>query len=82
MIELVYFAWVRERIGEYPILMLDEVLAELDPSRSAQLFEAIDTRVQCVITTTQPDFVEQLGDRPVAEFLIEGGKVTTVQPQD
>lgn len=80
-LKLAELEWVRERIGEYPILMLDEVLAELDPSRSAHLFDAIDTQVQCIITTTQPDLVQQLGDRPIAEFNIESGAVSTVQPQ-
>ncbi|MFP6582221.1 MAG: DNA replication/repair protein RecF [Candidatus Hydrogenedentota bacterium] len=81
-LKLAELEWVRERIGEYPVLMLDEVLAELDPTRSAQLFDAIDPQVQCIITTTQPDLVERLGDRPIADFVIEGGRVTACQPQD
>ncbi|MDQ1257609.1 MAG: replication and repair protein RecF [Candidatus Hydrogenedentes bacterium] len=43
---------VRERVGEYPVLMLDEVLAELDEARTRRLFEAIDDAVQCIVTTT------------------------------
>lgn len=46
---------VRGRAGEYPILMLDEVLSELDNVRSKRLFDAIDNHVQCLLTTTDPD---------------------------
>ena len=43
---------VNEHAKEYPILMLDEVLSELDENRSQRLFEAIDGDVQCILTTT------------------------------
>ncbi|HIK12950.1 MAG TPA: DNA replication/repair protein RecF [Oscillatoriaceae cyanobacterium M33_DOE_052] len=39
-------------VGEPPILLLDDVLAELDPNRQYQLFEAIQERFQTIITTT------------------------------
>ena len=42
---------VKERTGEYPVLMLDEVLSELDERRSRLLFDTIDAQVQCLITT-------------------------------
>ena len=76
-LKLAELEWVRQRVGEYPILMLDEVLAELDPERSAQLFKAIPHEVQCIITTTQPDLEAMLQDRPVKMFKIEQGKVST-----
>lgn len=38
---------------ESPILMLDEVLAELDGSRADRLFRTIGPDVQCVMTTTE-----------------------------
>lgn len=43
---------VRQRIEEYPILMLDDVLSELDTKRSSRLFQAIPEGVQCLLTTT------------------------------
>jgi DNA replication and repair protein RecF len=39
-------------IGEPPLLLLDDVLAELDPYRQQQLLEAIQDRCQTLITTT------------------------------
>jgi DNA replication and repair protein RecF len=43
---------IEEVIGEPPILLLDDVLAELDLSRQNQLLEAIQDRFQTLITTT------------------------------
>ncbi|NEP45625.1 MAG: DNA replication/repair protein RecF, partial [Okeania sp. SIO2H7] len=39
-------------VGEAPLLLLDDVLAELDLNRQNQLFEAISDRFQTLITTT------------------------------
>lgn len=48
----------RERTGEAPLLLLDDVSSELDPQRSAQLFEALRREAgQCVVTTTAPHFI-------------------------
>jgi DNA replication and repair protein RecF len=43
---------IEEVVGEPPLLLLDDVLAELDPSRQNQLLEAIQDRFQTLITTT------------------------------
>ena len=39
-------------IGDPPLLLLDDVLAELDLNRQNQLLEAIQDRFQTIITTT------------------------------
>ncbi len=39
-------------VGEPPLLLLDDVLAELDLNRQNQLLDAIQDRVQTIITTT------------------------------
>ncbi|WP_267384202.1 DNA replication/repair protein RecF [Cyanobacterium sp. uoEpiScrs1] len=43
---------IEEVIGESPLLLLDDVLAELDPNRQNQLLGAIQGRFQTLITTT------------------------------
>lgn len=43
---------IEEIIGEPPLLLLDDVLAELDVNRQNQLLEAIQDRFQTLITTT------------------------------
>ncbi|MFP3422412.1 DNA replication and repair protein RecF, partial [Bacillus sp. SIMBA_161] len=39
-------------VGEPPLLLLDDVLAELDLDRQNQLLSAIEDRFQTLITTT------------------------------
>jgi DNA replication and repair protein RecF len=43
---------IEEVVGEPPLLLLDDVLAELDLSRQNQLLDAIQDRFQTIITTT------------------------------
>jgi DNA replication and repair protein RecF len=43
---------IEEVIGEPPLLLLDDVLAELDLNRQNQLLETIQDRFQTLITTT------------------------------
>ena len=41
--------------GEAPVLLLDDVLAELDPDRQLMLLEAIGHQQQCLLSTTHLD---------------------------
>lgn len=50
---------IEEVIGEPPLLLLDDVLAELDPNRQQQLLEVIGDRFQTIITTTHIDSFNQ-----------------------
>ncbi len=43
---------IEQVIGDPPLLLLDDVLAELDPHRQDQLLDAIQNRVQTLVTTT------------------------------
>ncbi len=43
---------IEQVVGETPLLLLDDVLAELDPRRQDQLLDAIQDRVQTLVTTT------------------------------
>jgi DNA replication and repair protein RecF len=54
--------WMQHRTGERPILLLDDVAAELDPKRRAYLLERVKTGGQTFITTAElsifpPDFL-------------------------
>lgn len=74
-LKLAELGLVKERTGEYPVLMLDEVLSELDERRSRRLFEAIDDQVQCLATTTDVARHRGLfGERP-ALYRIERGRL-------
>jgi DNA replication and repair protein RecF len=44
--------WIKERTHEYPIILLDEVMAELDTSRRADLLKYVSQDQQVLFTTT------------------------------
>jgi DNA replication and repair protein RecF len=49
---------LREKLGDPPVLLLDDVSSELDPTRNAQLFDFLrGVSCQCFITTTHPAHV-------------------------
>lgn len=66
---------IRERTGEYPVLMLDEVLSELDAVRSRLLFGAIPEEVQCLLTTTTVTRPELVFGPHCTLYEIEGGRL-------
>ncbi len=74
-IKLAELQLIEDVIGEPPLLLLDDVLAELDNNRQKQLLEAIQGRFQTLITTTHlPNFdTEWLKSSQIIK--VEGGKV-------
>ncbi|MDN6196130.1 MAG: DNA replication/repair protein RecF [Atopostipes suicloacalis] len=66
---------MHEVTGEYPILLLDDVLSELDASRQTQLLDSIQNKVQTFITTTSLDGVQmELLNNPLI-FYVKDGKI-------
>lgn len=57
-LKLSEIALVKDRIGENPILLLDDVLSELDKSRQAHLLETIQG-IQTFITCTGTELIQQ-----------------------
>jgi DNA replication and repair protein RecF len=56
--------WMKERTGEWPVILLDEVMAELDLQRRADLLKYVGGSEQVLFTTTDlklfaPGFVER-----------------------
>lgn len=49
---------MKEETGEYPILLLDDVMSELDDSRQIHLLETIENKVQTFLTTTTLNHVK------------------------
>jgi DNA replication and repair protein RecF len=66
---------VSERTGEYPILMFDDVLSELDAGRAARLIEGIPDSCQCLLTTTDLTAQDGVFGEGCAYFRIEGGRL-------
>ena len=46
---------VTQLFGEPPLLLLDDVLAELDPSRQRLLLDAVGNDHQCLVSATHLD---------------------------
>jgi DNA replication and repair protein RecF len=44
--------WMKERTGEWPVILLDEVMAELDTNRRADLLKYVSKGEQVLFTTT------------------------------
>jgi DNA replication and repair protein RecF len=70
--------WIESKVGEPPVVLLDEVLAELDTTRRRDLLESLGRAHQTVLTATDlsmfdPDFVAQ-----ATQWNIEGGRLTPV----
>ena len=63
-LKLAEVEWMQERTGEWPVILLDEVMAELDMNRRADLLKYVGKSEQVLFTTTDlslftPEFVEQ-----------------------
>ncbi|KRK95314.1 DNA replication/repair protein RecF [Companilactobacillus futsaii] len=49
---------IKDQVGDYPILLLDDVLSELDHKRQTHLLSSIKKGIQTFITTTSIDDVD------------------------
>jgi DNA replication and repair protein RecF len=66
---------IEEVINEPPLLLLDDVLAELDPQRQNQLLETIQDRFQTLITTTHLQSFDRGWLKASQILTIEQGKI-------
>jgi DNA replication and repair protein RecF len=74
---------IEEVIGEPPLLLLDDVLAELDLNRQNQLLDAIQDRFQTLITTTHLGSFAAPWLNSAQILEVEAGKLLGQrQPQD
>ncbi len=69
---------IEEVVGEPPLLLLDDVLAELDPHRQQQLLDTIGDRFQTLITTTHLHSFDSQWLSNSQIISIEGGKIKPV----
>lgn len=65
---------IKESTGDYPILLLDDVMSELDNQRQTKLLTGIDKQVQTFITTTSLDHLQHL-PKDLSIFDIQAGKI-------
>jgi DNA replication and repair protein RecF len=74
-LKLAELGWMVEQTGESPVLLLDEVAAELDPHRRAYLLDRIGGVEQVVVTTAEPDLIADSFLRDAAIWHVIAGTI-------
>jgi DNA replication and repair protein RecF len=68
---------IEEVVGEPPLLLLDDVLAELDLNRQNQLLDAIQDRFQTLIATTHIGSFDALWLKSSQILTVRAGQIST-----
>ena len=68
--------WMKERTHEWPVILLDEVMAELDSQRRADLLSYVGESEQVFFTTTDLNLFSSQFLQNVEIWHVESGKVT------
>lgn len=66
---------MNEMTGEYPVLLLDDVLSELDDDRQTHLLKSIQDKVQTFLTTTSLDGVKKELLHHPRIFTVQSGQI-------
>ena len=66
---------IYNKIGEYPILLLDDVLSELDDYRQSHLLNTIQGKVQTFVTTTSVDGIDHHTLKEASTYIVEKGNI-------
>ena len=67
---------MKDKTSEYPVLLLDDVLSELDDNRQTHLLKTIENKVQVFLTTTSLEGVKiELLNQPQI-YSVSSGQVT------
>lgn len=76
-LKLAEVAWLREKTGQWPVLLLDEVLAELDGQRRADLLERLADTEQAMLTTADLEAFSQEFIHRATLWRIHAGQLET-----
>lgn len=74
-LKLAELSLIEEVVGEPPLLLLDDVLAELDLQRQNQLLAVIQDRFQTLITTTHLQGFDDQWRKASQILTVQGGKI-------
>ncbi|VDG22641.1 DNA replication/repair protein RecF [Lactiplantibacillus mudanjiangensis] len=72
---------MKAETGEYPVLLLDDVLSELDAARQTHLLTAIQDKVQTFLTTPSLDGVARKLIKAPKVFEVNQGSLHEEEPQ-
>ncbi len=73
-IKLAEVSWLHEKNGHWPVLLLDEVLAELDDTRRQDLLERLVQTEQSLLTTTDLSLFSDSFKKTAAIWQLHNGK--------
>lgn len=68
--------WMKKKTGETPILLLDEVLAELDQSRRDLLLDLVQDSEQAFLTATDPGMFSPAFLENAVSMTVSKGQIT------
>lgn len=74
--KLAEVAWMKAKTGQWPVLLLDEVMAELDPARRADLLDRLAESEQSLLTTTDLDLFSPEFIQKAKIWRIDAGRVS------
>jgi len=75
-LKLAEMAWMRDKAGEWPVLLLDEMMAELDAERRTDLLLRINGAEQAVMTTTDLGLFSQAFREKARIWSVRAGTVS------
>ncbi|MBM7648132.1 DNA replication and repair protein RecF [Bacillus ectoiniformans] len=78
-VKLAEIELIHAEIKEYPILLLDDVLSELDDYRQSHLLNTIQGKVQTFVTTTSTEGINHQTLREASAFSVKTGSVVHKQ---
>ncbi|MCA9916377.1 MAG: DNA replication/repair protein RecF [Anaerolineales bacterium] len=67
--------WMEAVTGERPILLLDEVVAELDEQRRAALLQTVSETTQAILTATDPGMFTEPFLQQATRMEVENGRI-------
>jgi DNA replication and repair protein RecF len=80
-LKLAEVGWLKQRTGEWPVLLLDEVLAELDANRREDLLARIKEAQQAIVTSADLDMFSPAFLADANLWQVSAGNLTPVRYQ-
>lgn len=74
-IKLAEIELIFNEVGEYPVLLLDDVLSELDDYRQSHLLHTIQGKVQTFVSTTTIDGIQHETMKQAQLYHVQNGKI-------
>ncbi len=78
-LKLAEVAWLKEKTGEWPVILLDEIMAELDAQRRADLQDYLRSSEQVILTSTDASAFGRAFLERATLWKVEGGTIRAAE---